>query len=66
MSEETVRIDISIDIQTEGVVDTDITVAAWNAMTDDERAEVVRQMWMDMASVDNGGISVVTEGAAGV
>ncbi len=64
MSNETVRIDISIDIQTEGVVDTDITVADWNAMTDQQRSDIVQQYWNDMAQQDNGGISVVTEGAA--
>ncbi len=66
MSNETVRLDISIDIRTEGVVDTGITVADWNAMTNEQRSDVIQQSWNDMAQQDNGGISVVTEGAEGV
>ncbi len=63
MSRETVHLDISIDIQTEGVVDTGVTVAEWNAMTDEQRSEIAQSAWSDMAEQDNGGMRVVTEGA---
>lgn len=65
MSQPTVRIDIAIMIEEQGVVDTEIPVAEWNAMTDDERHAVARRMWNAMAEQDNGGMRVVTPGAEG-
>lgn len=65
MSEETVRLDISIEIDERGVVDTGITVAAWNAMTDDERSAVIQDEWDNLAQRDNGGIRVLPKGAEG-
>ncbi len=66
MSEETVHLDISIEIDHREVVDTGITVAAWNAMTADERSDVKADPWTELAENDNGGISVVTDGAEGM
>jgi hypothetical protein len=66
MSNETVHLDISIQIDTQAVVDTGITVADWNAMTDEQRSEIAQSAWSDMAEQDNGGMFVVTEGAEGV
>lgn len=64
MSDETVHINISIQIDTEGVYDTGITVDAWNSMTDAERAKVTTDLWLDEAgSHDNGGMRVVTADA---
>jgi hypothetical protein len=59
---ETVKLDISIDVHQSGVVDTEITVDEWNAMTPDQRQQVKDDNWHDMV-IDNGGISVITEGA---
>lgn len=66
MAEETVHIDISIDIQTEAVIDTELTVSYWNALTDEQRSAIAQAAWNDMAAQDNGGMSVVTEGAEGI
>lgn len=57
-----VELSISIDIRTEGTVGIGLTVAQWNALTDKERSEIVRDAWESMAT-DNGGISVITPGA---
>lgn len=62
----TVKIHIAIDIQVDEEADTGLTVEAWNAMTGWEREEVVQELWNEAAAADNGGVSVVTEGAAGV
>ncbi len=62
-AEETVRIDISIQIDQQDVVDTGLTVAQWNALSDAERWRIAREQWDIMASRDDGGMSVVTEGA---
>jgi hypothetical protein len=64
-ADETVRIRISIDIRTEGTVDTDLTVAEWNALTDQERDQIAQENWAAMV-VDNGGMWVVTDGATGI
>ncbi len=66
MSSETVRLDISIEIDEQAVVDTGITVADWNAMTDDQRQSVIQEQWNNLAERDNGGITVLTKGAEGV
>ncbi len=63
MSDETVRIHVSIDISTEEDADTGITVEAWNAMTEDERRQVSRDLWDAAAQRDNGGMWVITAGA---
>ncbi len=65
MSSETVRLDISIEISEQAVVDTGITVDAWNAMTDDERQAVIQDRWNDVAERDNGGIRVLPKNAEG-
>lgn len=66
MTEETVRIDISIDIRTEAVIDTGLTVSYWNALTDEQRSAIAQAAWNGMAEQDSGGMSVVTEGAEGI
>lgn len=63
MSNETVHIDISIQIDTEGVIDTGLTVDEWNALPAMERQAIIKANWEAMAESDNGGIRVVTEGA---
>lgn len=60
---DTVKLDISIEIKAAGVVDTEITVEDWNAMTDRDRSILVREAWDNMAQQDNGGIQVITPGA---
>jgi hypothetical protein len=63
-AEETVRIDISIQINTEDVVDTGYTIAQWNAMTPTQRGAVLNEIWNDTASnSDSGGMRVATDGA---
>ncbi len=61
---ETVEIDISIRIETQGVYDTGLTVEEWNAKTDAERYAIARDMWEAEAARDDGGMSVITPGAA--
>lgn len=66
-SEETVILNMTIEISTGGVVDTGLTVAEWNALDDVERSSVVSELWLDEASNhDNGGVSVATPGAEGI
>lgn len=60
---ETVKLDISIDISTQDIVDTGLTVEQWNALSDKGRRDIVRDYWEVMAQHDNGGIAVVTPGA---
>lgn len=65
--DDMVLLSIHIEIdQHDDAAETGLTVAQWNALTDDERTAIYRGMWETMASVDNGGISVVTDGATGV
>lgn len=59
----TVKLDISIEISTQDVVDTGLTVDEWNALSADQRFEKTRLIWNAMAESDNGGIKVVTPGA---
>lgn len=63
---ETVKVHISIQIDTEGEHDTGLTVEQWNALTEDQRSEIARQMWNADAGSDNGGMHVTTPGAAPV
>lgn len=63
---DTVKIHISIQIETEGVHDTGLTVEQWNALTQAEQAEIAQEMWNDAAGSDNGGIRVITDGAEGI
>jgi hypothetical protein len=64
---ETVKLDISIDIrQHDEAADTGLTVAEWNALTDEGRSAIYQEMWQAMAGQDNGGVRVVTEGAEGL
>ncbi len=61
---ETVKLNLSIQINTSGEVDTEIPLDRWNAMTNEERSKVVSALWLDEAgSNDSGGVSVVTPGA---
>lgn len=60
---DTVKLNISIEISTRDTVDTGLTVEQWNALSDDERFAVARNIWDSMAQSDNGGMAVVTEGA---
>jgi hypothetical protein len=62
--DNTVKISIEIGVSTEGVHDTGLTVAQWNALSLEERSAMVAEMWSTEAGDhDNGGMSVVTEGA---
>lgn len=64
---DTVHINISIQIRTEDVVDTGVTGAGWNAMTDGLRSEAATALWEEMAAnSDHGGMTVVTDGAEGI
>ncbi len=63
---ETVKLDITIEIRAQDVVDTGVTVEAWNALTDAERHVHYRNAWEAMAEGDNGGVTVLTEGAEGL
>lgn len=62
-----VKLNICIEISTDGEVDTGLTVEQWNALTDDERSVLTSRLWDEEAgSHDNGGTWVITEGATGV
>jgi hypothetical protein len=64
MSNETVKLNVSIQINTEGEIDTGLTIPEWNALSNAERAKIAGDIWQDEASSnDHGGISVVTPGA---
>lgn len=66
-ADETVKLDITIDIQQHDPdVDTGLTVAEWNALTDAERSRIYQKMRDAMAEADNGGVRVMTEGAEGL
>lgn len=60
---ETVKLRITIEIETSEVVDTGLTVDEWNFLDDDGRSERIRQLWDEVAEADNGGVSVLTPGA---
>jgi hypothetical protein len=63
MTDETVKLHITIDIRTEDdAVDTGLSINEWNALTDAERQEIAQEMWDAMAD-NNGGTWVVTDGA---
>jgi hypothetical protein len=67
VSDETVRLDISIQIdQHDDNYDTGITVPEWNAMTNEDRSKVYQEAWSTMTEQDNGGVTVLTEGAEGL
>ena len=63
---ETVRLHVSISVEVDEHVDTGLSVEAWNAMEEAGRRAMVAEIWASCAQADNGGISVVTTGAAGV
>lgn len=64
---DTVKVHISIQIDTEGDADTGITVEQWNALTNAERSRIVSDMWSaDAGDHDNGGMYVITDGAADI
>jgi len=60
---ETVKLNISIHIDTSGDVDTGLTVEQWNALTDAERGKIYGDNWDAMAQSDDGGACVLTPGA---
>lgn len=60
---ETVKVRVRVEISSEDVIDTEMTVEQWNALTDDQRYAVYRNAWEAMCESDNGGVSVLTEGA---
>lgn len=62
-SEETVKVHIAINIQSESSYDTGMSVEAWNALTEEERSNIKMGFWDEEASNDNGGVWVETEGA---
>ena len=63
----TVKLNICIEISTDGEVDTGLTIEQWNALTYDERAALTNELWDEEAgSHDQGGVWVITEGAVGV
>lgn len=64
--DETVRIHVSISIEVDEHVDTGVSVEAWNVMDPAARTAMVEEIWREAAQADNGGISVVTAGAASV
>lgn len=67
MDDETVKLHIIIKIdQEDPEADTGVSVAVWNAMSDHQRNEVVRDLWEQIAGHDDGGIRVVTKGAEGI
>lgn len=63
-----VLIHVSIDYKTtDNTVETGLTVAAWNALTDAERSAIARDIWeTELQNADQGGMSVVTDGAEAV
>ncbi len=61
---ETVKIDICIEISERDVIDTEMSVEKWNALTANQRQNLIREAWLEMAARDDGGICVITEGAA--
>lgn len=60
---ETVKVRVSISIESEGDYDTDMTVEQWNALSGIERSKIAQDMWQTEAENDNGGYMVLTEGA---
>jgi hypothetical protein len=64
VAEETVKIRIEIEISTAGTLDTEVPLAEWNAMTQDERTRIANQMWAtECSNNDSGGVWVVTDDA---
>lgn len=63
MTDETVKLSISIQINVDDLFDTGETIATWNALTGKERWDIAHAMWMEAASRDDGGMNVATEGA---
>lgn len=63
-----VHIRVSIDFKpSDNSVETGLTVAEWNALSDDERRTIARDIWeTEMANADQGGMSVETEGAESI
>ncbi|GAA2623804.1 hypothetical protein GCM10010399_63860 [Dactylosporangium fulvum] len=65
MADETVKIRIAIDIQSESTYDTGKTVAEWLALTDEQRSDIKAGFWNEESENDNGGVWVETKGAEG-
>jgi hypothetical protein len=64
---DTVKIEVIIRIDAEGEVDTGIPIETWNAMTDQERDAVARNLWdLEAGNHDAGGMTVTTDGAEGI
>lgn len=63
---ETVKLHISIQINTAADIDTELTVEQWNALTDAERTQIVDDNWEAMAQSNSGGVEVITDGAVDV
>ena len=61
--DETVRLRVTIEISVDEECDTGLTVAEWNALSDEERGAVAGKHWDELAENDNGGTSVRTPGA---
>ena len=59
----TVIIHARVDFREEGDWDTDMSIEAWNALSDQERSDLARLAWEDIAQPPSGGVWVTTTGA---
>lgn len=63
VSDETVKVRISILIDSEGEYDTGYSVDQWNALTDAQKSQMIEGFWDEEAQNDNGGVMLLTKGA---
>lgn len=63
---DTVKVRLTILIDSSGDYDTELTVDEWNALTAEQRSDIAHQMWETAAQMDSGGVEVLTEGAEGL
>jgi hypothetical protein len=63
--EPTVHVHLTIEVSVDTKIDTGVSVRRWNAMTAEQRSEFISELWEgEASSADNGGVSIITEGAA--
>jgi hypothetical protein len=60
---ETVKFRIVVHVDAEDEIDTGLTVKQWNALSNGERDQWRDDAWEALVQGDDGGCSVLTEGA---
>jgi hypothetical protein len=63
---ETVKFQVTVHIDAEDEVDTGLTVEQWNALSGAERGAWAANAWEALAQQDDGGFTMLTEGAESV